>query len=156
MGTSRGNGFGKFTWLEQLFGGGSGGKQETAGSRNFRRIFWAVIVIAIVLKIVLPADNRTLQEENTVSSGKIVADAVKAPSDMIAFHSGVSEIDQKIDSMYFGERKRLSNELLNAGLQESKTEKEKEEYKKKGGRNVGKLAMIFKSSAIKSRKAEIP
>lgn len=153
MGTSRGNGFGKFTWLEQLFGGGSGGKQETAGSRNFRRIFWAVIVIAIVLKIVLPADDRTLQEENTVSSGKIVADAVKAPSDMIAFHSGVSEIDQKIDSMYFGERKRLSNELLNAGLQESKTEKEKEEYKKKGGRNVGEIGHDIQKLSNKEQKS---
>lgn len=153
MGTSRGNGFGKFTWLEQLFGGGSGGKQETAGSRNFRRIFWAVIVIAIVLKIVLPADDRTLQEENTVSSGKIVADAVKAPSDMIAFHSGVSEIDQKIDSMYFGERKRLSNELLNAGLQESKTEKEKEEYKKKGGRNVGEIGHDIQKLSDKEQKS---
>lgn len=153
MGTSRGNGFGKFTWLEQLFGGGSGGKQETAGSRNFRRIFWAVIVIAIVLKIVLPADDRILQEENTVSSGKIVADAVKAPSDMIAFHSGVSEIDQKIDSMYFGERKRLSNELLNAGLQESKTEKEKEEYKKKGGRNVGEIGHDIQKLSNKEQKS---
>lgn len=153
MGTSRGNGFGKFTWLEQLFGGGSGGKQETAGSRNFRRIFWAVIVIAIVLKIVLPADDRTLQEENTVSSGKIVADAVKAPSDMIAFHSGVSEIDQKIDSIYFGERKRLSNELLNAGLQESKTEKEKEEYKKKGGRNVGEIGHDIQKLSNKEQKS---
>ncbi|WP_336687676.1 APC family permease [Chryseobacterium bernardetii] len=153
MGTSRGNGFGKFTWLEQLFGGGSGGKQETTGSRNFRRIFWAVIVIAIVLKIVLPADDRTLQEENTVSSGKIVADAVKAPSDMIAFHSGVSEIDQKIDSMYFGERKSLSNELLNAGLQESKTEKEKEEYKKKGGRNVGEIGHDIQKLSNKEQKS---
>lgn len=153
MGTSRGNGFGKFTWLEQLFGGGSGGKQETAGSRNFHRIFWAVIVIAIVLKIVLPADDRTLQEENTVSSGKIVADAVKAPSDMIAFHSGVSEIDQKIDSMYFGERKSLSNELLNAGLQESKTEKEKEEYKKKGGRNVGEIGHDIQKLSNKEQKS---
>lgn len=153
MGTSRGNGFGKFTWLEQLFGGGSGGKQETAGSRNFRRIFWAVIVIAIVLKIVLPADDRTLQEENTVSSGKIVADAVKTPSDMIAFHSGVSEIDQKIDSMYFGERKSLSNELLNAGLQESKTEKEKEEYKKKGGRNVGEIGHDIQKLSNKEQKS---
>ncbi|AZB24826.1 APC family permease [Chryseobacterium bernardetii] len=153
MGTSRGNGFGKFTWLEQLFGGGSGGKQETAGSRNFRRIFWAVIVIAIVLKIVLPADDRILQEENTVSSGKIVADAVKTPSDMIAFHSGVSEIDQKIDSMYFGERKSLSNELLNAGLQESKTEKEKEEYKKKGGRNVGEIGHDIQKLSNKEQKS---
>ncbi|MGE8554016.1 MAG: APC family permease [Chryseobacterium jejuense] len=140
MGTSRGDGFGKFTWLEGLFGGSSNSKQESKSTRNFRRIFWAVIVIAIVLKIALPSEDQTLQEENAVSSGKIVKDAVKAPSDMIAFHSGVSEIDQKIDSLYYNKRKNLSNELLNAGLQESKTEKQKEEYKKKGGRNVHEIS----------------
>lgn len=139
MGTSRGDGFGKFTWLEGLFGA-SNNKQESAGTRNFRRIFWAVIVIAIVLKIALPSDkDRVVEDENMISSGKIVTDAVKAPSDMIAFHSGVSEIDQKIDSMYFDQRKALSNELLNAGMQESKTKKEKEEYKKKGGRDVSTI-----------------
>lgn len=139
MGTSRGDGFGKFTWLEGLFGSADG-KQESTGTRNFRRIFWAVIVIAIVLKIAFPSrEDQSQQEESGVSSGKIVTDAVKAPSDMIAFHSGVSEIDMKIDSMYFNERKGLSNELLNAGMQESKTEKEKEEYKKRGGRNVNEI-----------------
>lgn len=140
MGTSRGDGFSKFTWLEGLFGGGANGKQESVGTRNFRRIFWAVIIIAIVLKIALPSDKDSAGEaENVVSSGKIVTDAVKAPSDMIAFHSGVSEIDQKIDSMYFDQRKGLSNELLNAGMQESKTKKEKEEYKKTGGRDVSAI-----------------
>ncbi|MBP2618968.1 APC family permease [Chryseobacterium jejuense] len=140
MGTSRGDGLGKFTWLEGLFGGGAVGKQESTSTRNFRRIFWAVIVIAIVLKIALPSEDKPLQEENAVSSGKIVKDAVKAPSDMIAFQSGVSEIDKKIDSLYYNKRKNLSNELLNAGLQESKTEQQKEEYKKKGGRNVNEIS----------------
>ncbi|AZA92399.1 Uncharacterised protein [Chryseobacterium nakagawai] len=140
MGTSRGDGFGKFTWLEGLFGGGTDSKQESTNTRNFRRIFWAVIVIAIVLKIALPSnENKPQQEENKVSSGTIVTDAVKAPADMIAFHSGVSEIDMKIDSLYYSKRKSLSNELLNAGMQESKTKKEKEEYKRAGGREVNEI-----------------
>ncbi|WET48816.1 APC family permease [Chryseobacterium indologenes] len=140
MGTSRGDGFSKFTWLEGLFGGGAGDKQESTGTKNFRRIFWAVIVMAIVFKIAFPSsENQSKQEENKVSSGTIAGDAVRAPSDMIAFHSGVSEIDQKIDSIYYNERKGLSNELLNAGMQESKTEKEKKEYKKKGGRDVNEI-----------------
>ncbi|WP_276877509.1 APC family permease [Chryseobacterium joostei] len=140
MGTSRGDGTGKFTWLEGLFGGNSGDKQESRGTRNFRRIFWAVIVIAIVLKIVLPSDKKeSEQEENVESSGKIVKDAVKAPSDMIAFQSGITEIDQKIDSIYQQKRKGLSNELLNAGMLEGQTEKAKEEYKKKGGREVSEI-----------------
>ncbi|WP_160138929.1 APC family permease [Chryseobacterium sp. c4a] len=139
MGTSRGDGFGKFTWLEGLLGRGAGGKVESAGTRNFRWIFWGIIIIAIVLKIALPAEDKPLQDENIVSSGSITKGA-QSPSDIIAFHSGVSEIDQKIDSMYFDKRKSLSNELLNAGLQESKTEKEKKEYKKKGGRDVGEIS----------------
>lgn len=140
MGTSRGDVTGKFTWLEGLFGGNSGDKQESRGTRNFRRIFWAVIVIAIVLKIALPSDKKeSEQEENVESSGKIVKDAVKAPSDMIAFQSGITEIDQKIDSIYQQKRKGLSNELLNAGMLEGQTEKAKEEYKKKGGREVSEI-----------------
>ncbi|MBB6332963.1 hypothetical protein HNP24_003966 [Chryseobacterium sediminis] len=140
MGTSRGDGFGKFTWLEGLFGGGSGSKKESAGTKNFRRIFWAVIIVAIVLKIALPSDKNTSeQEENTASSGKIENNAVKAPSDMIAFQSGISEIDLKIDSLYHQERKELSKELIHAGIIESKTKEDKENYKKAGGRDVSEI-----------------
>ncbi|MCS4305126.1 APC family permease [Chryseobacterium sp. BIGb0232] len=153
MGTSRGDGFSKFTWLEGLFGS-SNGRQESAGTKNFRRIFWMVIVIAIVLKIALPSDKDNAGEDgNVVSSGNIVTDAVKAPSDMIAFHSGVSEIDQKIDSMYFDQRKGLSNELLNAGLQESKTKNEKEEYKKKGGREVNAIGHDIQKLSSKEQQS---
>ncbi|TZF94283.1 nicotinamide mononucleotide transporter [Chryseobacterium panacisoli] len=140
MGTSRGDGFGKFTWLEELFGGGSGSKTKSAGTRNFRRIFWAVIIVAIVLKIALPSDkNNSDQEENTASSGKIENNTVKAPSDMIAFQSGTSEIDLKIDSLYHQERKELSKELIHAGIIESKTKEDKENYKKAGGRDVSEI-----------------
>lgn len=139
MGTSRGDGFGKFTWLEGLFGG-AGGKKESAGTRNFRRVFWAVIIAAIVLKIALPSDkNNTEQKEDTPSSGKIANNAVKAPSDMIAFQSGTSEIDLKIDSMYHQQRKGLSKELIHAGIIESKTKEDKENYKKGGGRDVSEI-----------------
>ncbi|HAO26660.1 MAG TPA: hypothetical protein DCQ68_01260, partial [Chryseobacterium indologenes] len=140
MGTSRGNGFAKFTWLEGLFGTNQEGKPETAGTKKFRKIFWAVIAIAIVLRIVLPSDNNTSEGETTgKSSGTVFTDAVKAPSDMIAFQSGTSEIDQKIDSMYFLKRRGLSNELLTAGMMEAKNEKEKKEYKKSGGREVSEI-----------------
>lgn len=139
MGTSRGDGFGKFTWLEGLFGG-SNGKKENAGTRNFRRAFWAVIIAAIVLRIALPSDKKSNEQQETgPSSGTIVNNAVKAPSDMIAFQSGTSEIDLKIDSMYHQERKGLSKELINAGIIESKTKKDKENYKKAGGRDVGEI-----------------
>ncbi|UKB84742.1 APC family permease [Chryseobacterium sp. MEBOG06] len=140
MGTSRGDGFGKFTWLGGLFGGNFNGKKESAGTRNFRRIFWAVIIIAILLRIVLPSEkDKAGQAETGVSSGTVVTDAVKAPSDMIAFQSGISEIDLKIDSIYHQKRKKLSNELITAGVVESRNEKERENYKKSGGRSVGEI-----------------
>ncbi|REC48529.1 APC family permease [Chryseobacterium pennipullorum] len=140
LGTSRGDGFAKFTWLEGLFGNNSKDQPESAGTKNFRRVFWSVIVIAIVLKIVLPSDkSNTEQGQTGPSSGTIVTDAVKAPADMIAFQSGTSEIDRKIDSLYHQQRKGLGNELLNAGLMESRSEKDKEDYKKSGGRNVNEI-----------------
>ncbi|WP_374463402.1 APC family permease [Chryseobacterium sp.] len=153
MGTSRGDGFGKFTWLEGLFGG-SNGKKESAGTRNFRRVFWAVIIAAIVLRIALPSDKKSNEQQETgPSSGTIVNNAVKAPSDMIAFQSGTSEIDLKIDSMYHQERKGLSKELINAGIIESKTKKDKENYKKAGGREVGEIGKDIEKLVNKEKQS---
>lgn len=153
MGTSRGDGFGKFTWLEGLFGG-SNGKKESAGTRNFRRAFWAVIIAAIVLRIALPSDKKSNEQQETgPSSGTIVNNAVKAPSDMIAFQSGTSEIDLKIDSMYHQERKGLSKELINAGIIESKTKKDKENYKKAGGRDVGEIGKDIEKLVNKEKQS---
>ncbi|WP_426477231.1 APC family permease [Chryseobacterium sp. CBSDS_008] len=154
MGTSRGDGFGKFTWLEGLFGGGAGSKTESAGTKNFRRVFWALIIAAIVLKITLPSDkNNPDQEEAGTSSGTIVNNAVKAPSDMIAFQSGTSEIDLKIDSMYHQQRKGLSRELMNAGIIESKTKEDKENYKKAGGREVGEIGRDIEKLVNKEKQS---
>ena len=154
MGTSRGDGFGKFTWLEGLFGGGSNGKKESAGTRNFRRVFWAVIVVAIVLRIALPSDKSNKeQEEAGPSSGKIESSTVKDPADMLAFQSGTSEIDLKIDSLYHQERKGLSKELIHAGIIESKTKEDKENYKKAGGRDVGEIGKDIEKLVNKEKQS---
>ena len=154
MGTSRGDGFGKFTWLEGLFGGGSNGKKESAGTRNFRRVFWAVIVVAIVLRIALPSDKSNKeQEEAGPSSGKIEGSTVKEPADMLAFQSGTSEIDLKIDSLYHQERKGLSKELIHAGIIESKTKEDKENYKKAGGRDVGEIGKDIEKLVNKEKQS---
>ncbi len=154
MGTSRGDGFGKFTWLEGLFGGGSNGKKESAGTRNFRRVFWAVIVVAIVLRIALPSDKSNKeQEEAGPSSGKIESSTVKEPADMLAFQSGTSEIDLKIDSLYHQERKGLSKELIHAGIIESKTKEDKENYKKAGGRDVGEIGKDIEKLVNKEKQS---
>ncbi|WP_265131717.1 Bax inhibitor-1 family protein [Chryseobacterium oranimense] len=143
MGTSRGDGFGKFTfgdnWLSSLFGG-SGDRKETAGSRNFRWIFWGVVVIAILFRIFMPEDkDRTQKEDFLVSSGKIMNGTEKLQADIIAYQSGVTDIDMKIDSIYGKERKKLSNEYTAAGAAMSKDKNERERYKKSGGRNLGEV-----------------
>lgn len=143
MGTSRGDGFGKFTfgdnWLSSLFGG-SGDRKETAGSRNFRWIFWGVVVVAIFFRIFMPGDkDRTQKEDFLVSSGKIMNGTEKLQADIIAYQSGVTDIDMKIDSIYGKERKKLSNEYTAAGAAMSKDKNERERYKKSGGRNLGEV-----------------
>lgn len=143
MGTSRGDGVGKFTfgdsWLSALFGG-SGDKKETSGSRNFRWIFWSVVIVAILFRIFMPSDkDRTVREDFLVSSGKIMNGAEKAQADMIAYQSGVTDIDMKIDSIYGKTRKKLSSEYIAAGAAMSKDKNERERYKKSGGRNLGEV-----------------
>lgn len=143
MGTSRGDGFGQFTfgesWLSALFGG-SQDKKETAGSRNFRWIFWSVVVIAILLRIFLPSDkDKTQKEDFLVSSGKIMNGTEKLQADIIAYQSDVTDIDMKIDSIYGKERKKLSSEYTAAGAAMSKDKNDRERYKKSGGRNLGEV-----------------
>lgn len=143
MGTSRGDGFGKFTfgesWLSALFGG-PGAQKESAGSRNFRWIFWSVVVIAILFRIFMPSEKDRAQEEDfLVSSGKIMNGKGASPADMIAYQSGVTDIDMKIDSIYGKERKKLSSEYTAAGAAMSKDKNEREQYKKSGGRNLGEV-----------------
>lgn len=143
MGTSRGDGFGQFTfgesWLSALFGG-SQDKKETAGSRNFRWIFWSVVVIAILLRIFLPSEkDKTQKEDFLVSSGKIMNGTEKLQADIIAYQSGVTDIDMKIDSIYGKERKKLSSEYTAAGAAMSKDKNDRERYKKSGGRNLGEV-----------------
>ncbi len=64
---------------------------------------------------------------------------------MLAFQSGISEIDQKIDSIYHQKRKGLSKELINAGIIESKTKEAKENYKKPAEEKWEKLEKTLKS-----------
>ncbi|MGG5209844.1 APC family permease [Chryseobacterium sp. MIQD13] len=143
MGTSRGDGFGKFTfgesWLSTLFGG-SDNKKETAGNRNFRRIFWSVVVLAILFRIFMPSDkDKTQKEDFLVSSGKIMNGDEKLKADIIAYQSGVTDIDMKIDSIYGKTRKKLSSEYTAAGAAMSKDKNERDQYKKSGGRNLGEV-----------------
>ncbi|MBV8326358.1 APC family permease [Chryseobacterium sp.] len=139
MGTSRGDGFSKFTWLDNLFGRNS----ESTGNKKSRNIFWGILIIAVILRFALPSEKNSTeqeQDENKMSSGTIAADALKAPSDRVAFQSGISEIDQKIDSIYHKKRTALSKELAVASAMIAAKEKKREEYRKSGGRSLNEIS----------------
>jgi len=144
LGTSRGDGFGNFTfgdsWLSSLFGG-SENKKETAGARNFRRVFWAVVGIAILLKIFMPSDkDKTQKEDFIVSSGNIMNGTEKSSADMLAYQSGVTDIDIKIDSIYGRDRRKLITEHQKANsFRNSNNENSYNEYLKKGGRPINDI-----------------
>lgn len=88
----------------------------------------------------MPSDkDRTQKEDFLVSSGKIMNGKEKTNADMIAYQSGVTDIDMKIDSIYGRERKSLSREYSAAGAAMSKDQNEREKYKKSGGRNLGEV-----------------
>jgi len=144
LGTSRGDGFGNFTfkdsWLSSLFGG-SENKKETTGARNFRRVFWAVVGIAILLKIFMPSDKDKAQKEDfIVSSGNIMNGTEKPSADMLAYQSGVTDIDIKIDSIYGRDRRKLITEHQKANsFRNSNNENSYNEYLKKGGRPINDI-----------------
>jgi len=152
MGTSRGNGFGKFSfdkgWLANLFGGGDGNKAR----KNFRWVFGTVIIMAVIARIAFDSDNNTQKELPEASSGTI-ENGVKSPSDLVAFQSGLTEIDHIIDSIYWGERRRLSAEYIAATAVMSKTKEEQDQYKKSGGRSVGEVGNDLEKTHAKEKQS---
>ncbi|AZA53453.1 APC family permease [Chryseobacterium sp. G0201] len=151
MGTSRGDGFGIFKfqnpWLNKLFGGNSSNDKKSAYSQKYRWIFF-VFLIAIGLFRFFIFLNKEKPVENTPmpSSGKVSNVDENMMKPVVAYQSGVTDIDMKIDSMYGRERRELMNEHLNASLKiNMPNEKSYEEYLKNGGRPINKIQdEIFK------------
>ncbi|KMQ67708.1 hypothetical protein ACM39_12715 [Chryseobacterium sp. FH2] len=153
MGTSRGDGFGKFTfdngWLKDLFGGGQNGRdtggfsngQNGSEKRSYFWIFWVILIIASIIRFALKWDkmNSSPQESEAVtnSTGNNSGKISKIPSDPLMFESGVTEIDIKIDSIYREKRDDLSRELSRAQhVYSANDESIIEDHKAKGGRSL--------------------
>ncbi|WP_027380077.1 hypothetical protein [Chryseobacterium daeguense] len=144
-GTSRGDGFGIFkfrnSWLGKLFGGGSENDEKSTYSEKYRWVFWAFLIgIALFRFFMHVSKDEPGQNPPIVSSGKVSEVDKNMMKPVVAYQSGVTDIDMKIDSIYGRQRKDLMKEHLNASLHFSKPdEKSYEEYLNKGGRPINKI-----------------
>ncbi|MCU7618835.1 APC family permease [Chryseobacterium sp. PBS4-4] len=149
-GTSRGDGFAKLmfgnSWLGKLFGGNSSGSERSTYSEKYRWVFWVFLIVIGLIRLFVYM-NKTEAVENVpmASSGKVSDVDKDIMTPVVAYQSGVTDIDLKIDSMYGRKRNDLTKEHINASLELSKpNEKSYEEYLKNGGRPIDKIqADIF-------------
>ncbi|WP_288460077.1 APC family permease [uncultured Chryseobacterium sp.] len=151
MGTSRGDGFGIFkfknSWLEKLFGKKEEDNLDGKSSgRNYRWVFWAVLLMIGLARVFMNLNKDGDKESQSISSGKVQTLDKTMMAPVVAYKSGVTDIDMKIDSMYGKKRRELMKEHMNASLSMSKPgEKSYQEYLKNGGRPLDKIQNdIFK------------
>lgn len=151
MGTSRGDGFGIFkfknSWLEKLFGKKEEDNLDGKSSgRNYRWVFWAVLLMIGLARVFMNLNKDGTKESQSISSGKVQTPDKTMMAPVVAYKSGVTDIDMKIDSMYGKKRRELMKEHMSASLSMSKPgEKSYQEYLKNGGRPLDKIQNdIFK------------
>ncbi|MDQ0595517.1 putative membrane channel-forming protein YqfA (hemolysin III family) [Chryseobacterium ginsenosidimutans] len=148
MGTSRGDGFGKFkflenTWFGKLFGSNSGDRSNSTYSQKYRWIFWVfLIVIGLVRLFIFLNKEKHVENAPMASSGKISDVDKNRMNPVVAYKSGVTDIDMKIDSMYGRKRRELMEEYMIANLMHHDYKKENayEKYLKNGGRPIEKIS----------------
>ncbi len=141
-GTSRGDGFAKFIfnspWIGKLFGGGRE-KEDSSYSGRYRWIFWAFLIVLGLVRLITYLNRGESAPEETASSGKVSGkpdENMMTPT--VAYQSGVTDIDLKIDSIYGTKRKELMREHLKASFSR-KNEQSYEAYLKAGGRPIGAI-----------------
>jgi len=141
MGTSRGNGFTKFkfenSWLGKLFGGGN-----STYSDNYRWIFWVVLIIMGMVRLFVYLNKEASTEnQSMLSSGKISEVGKDVMKPVVAYQSGVTDIDIKIDSIYGRERRKLMDEHMKAMLRynDTKDKNSYKEYLKNGGKPINEI-----------------
>lgn len=147
MGTSRGDGFGKFrfgnSWLSKIFGRNRDSSSGGKGGLDFngKWIFFAVMIIIGIFRISVTYDNNSEKvNSQTTSSGK-VNEGNRKLANTLSFESGITEIDLKIDSIYRKKRTKISNEYTNAVIPfASENSFEYKDYLEKGGKPLPEIA----------------
>jgi len=153
MGTSRGDGFGKFkfgNWFQNFFGGGDNSSGESSGSGNYRWIFFVAIILIVAARI----GFQFIKDENEehVNSGKVQQEGKIGK--ILAFKSGVTEIDIKIDSIYRKRRGKLMSDFLEATKEYHEksmadVEKDVEKYRTDEGKTKDSLKTIYNKKIVK-------
>ncbi|MCD1118544.1 APC family permease [Chryseobacterium turcicum] len=113
MGTSRGDGFSKFkfgNWFQNFFGGSGDSSDGSSGSGNYRWIFFVFIILMVIGRIGFQFTKDETEEH--ISSGK--AQQESKIGKILAFKSGITDIDIKIDSIYRKRRGKLMNDFHEA------------------------------------------
>lgn len=166
MGTSRGDGFSQYkfaNWFDKIFGGGSSsgndGSSKDSSSGNYKWIFYVILIVFGIARIFfyLNKEGSSEMSENVhASDASIVEGAPMPPPPAIAYQSGVTDIDMKIDSMFGDRRNQLRKENSDAMmiLMSSKREKRYEEYVKNGGRPMEKIQMEYLAIQKRIKTAE--
>jgi hypothetical protein len=159
MGTSRGNGFGKFKFLEKtglgkLFGNASGGRFFYP--EKYRWIVWSIFIIVGVVWFSLYRMIELPSSEDIASSGKISEVDKNMISPVVAYQSGATDIDMKIDSMYGKQRQKLMREHLQAlkVYQDPNNVNSYKEYLKNGGKPIKRISEEIDFVAKKIRNSE--
>lgn len=144
LGTSRGDGFAKFkfgnSWLGKLFGKREEDRLDGKSSgRNYRWVFWAVLLMMGLARVFMNLNKDKPEGSSNISSGKVQTPQKQMMKPVVAYQSGVTDIDMKIDSMYGRKRQELATErlMLLTGNIEEETYKE---YLKNGGRPIEKVS----------------
>jgi hypothetical protein len=154
MGTSRGDGFGKFkfgNWFQNFFGRNGDSSGESSGSGNYRWVFWAFIILIAAARIGFQFTKDKSEEH--LSSGK--AQQASEIGKVLAFKSGITDIDIKIDSIYRKRRGKLMNDFALAnskhsrGKSMSEVEKDVEKYRFDEAKTKDSLKTIYNKKIVK-------
>lgn len=145
MGTSRGNGLGIFrfknSWLEKFFGKNE--EDSLSGKstgRNYGWVFWIILLTMGLARVFMNFNKDNAEQSPPISSGKVQAPEKSMMSPVVAYQSGVTDIDMKIDSMYGKKRMKLATELYQAKIKSlSENRTSYEEYLKNGGRPINEI-----------------
>ncbi|MFZ4931209.1 APC family permease [Chryseobacterium sp. Mn2064] len=147
MGTSRGDGFGKFkfhsSWLGKLFGGDSEGRSDSTYSQKYRWIFWVFLIVIGLARLFMYFNKKDSDKTIPFNTSENVSDINKDMiKPVVAYQSGVTDIDMKVDSMYGATRYHLMNEhvAVTALYYTKSKENLYEQYLKNGGRPIEKVS----------------
>lgn len=144
-GSSRGDGFGKWVFdiplVGKLFGGNPEKEGQSSYTEKYRWVFWAFLIVLGLVRLIVYLNREETAPVEEVSSGSISEKPdQKMMAPVVAYQSGVTDINMKIDSIYGKERNSLMKEYLEASVRfGSKNEKSYEDYLKSGGRPIDEV-----------------